>query len=115
MKKNKFLTFIVLIFGLFVNFITLSSCIQPSVPATDFSINSSLSISVGKTAKLKVTLIPKNATGRITFATSNANYATVDEKTGVITAIKANNNQPVSIIVTVDGVADGKNCSLTIE
>lgn len=73
----------------------------------------SLSLDTGKTTTLKATVKPDNATDKsVTFASSDAKIATVGEKDGKVTAVKAGS---ADITVTTHDSAKKATCKVTVK
>ncbi len=72
----------------FILVFTMPAAAISTVPVKSVSLDkSNITLEVGQTAMLKITLAPKNTTQRfLTFATDNKNVATMDS-TGKITAV----------------------------
>jgi ABC-type sugar transport system, periplasmic component len=84
-----------------------------SIAVKSIKLNStSVTIQVGKTYMLKVTITPANATNKkFTFSSANKNVATVDSK-GIIKAIKA--GKTVITVISASNKKAVAKCNVTV-
>lgn len=89
--------------------------VAPVVHVTGVSLDkSSLSIEVGKTGQLKGTVAPENANDKsISFASADTSIATVDAKTGLVTAVKVGTTDVT--VTTHEGAKTAKATITVVE
>lgn len=103
--KTVFLLLVISLVGFF------PTCKPPVVNVEAVSVTSDLTLKVGESGKIEVTISPDNATNKaVVFSSSDLDVASVGED-GTVTALKA--GTAVITVTSVDGNISA-NCSVTI-
>lgn len=82
-----------------------------NIAVDSITLDATATVYVGKTTTLQATISPNNATNQdITWSSNDTSFATVDEKTGVVTGVAVGT---ATITATVDGKS--VSCTVTVE